>query len=142
FGQNPATNHPRMLGELRECAKRGATIVSINPLKERGLERFSSPQHALDMLSPKAVTISSVFIRPKVGGDFALIKGVAKPVIELDDEARSSNTERVLDVDFIAQHTTGFEAFAEDLRQERWETIIEESGVSRDDLLNLANIYV
>ncbi len=103
FGQNPATNHPRMLGELRECAKRGATIVSINPLKERGLERFASPQHTLDMLSPKGVKISSVFIRPKVGGDFALIKGVAK---------------RVLDVDFIAEHTVGFDAFADDLRAE------------------------
>src|SRR6185369_2314679 len=53
FGQNPATNHPRMMGELRECAKRGTSIVSINPLKERGLERFASPQHVHDMLSPQ-----------------------------------------------------------------------------------------
>jgi len=85
FGQNPATNHPRMLGELRECAKRGATIVSINPLKERGLERFASPQHPVEMITMGSTKISSVFIRPKVGGDFALIKGVAKRVIELDD---------------------------------------------------------
>ena len=59
FGQNPATNHPRMMGELRECAKRGATIVSINPLRERGLERFSSPQHPSDMLSRAGTTIST-----------------------------------------------------------------------------------
>ncbi len=90
FGQNPATNHPRMLGELRECAKRGATIVSINPLKERGLERFASPQHPVEMLTMGSTKISSVFIRPKIGGDFALIKGVAKRVIELDDEALAS----------------------------------------------------
>lgn len=141
FGQNPATNHPRMLGELRECAKRGATIVSINPLKERGLERFASPQHALDMLSPKGVKISSVFIRPKIGGDFALIKGVAKRVIELDDAALANHAERVLDIDFIAQHTVGFEAFADDLRAENWAAIIEESGVPMDELLNLADIY-
>ncbi|KND58369.1 putative formate dehydrogenase oxidoreductase protein [Candidatus Burkholderia verschuerenii] len=142
FGQNPATNHPRMLGELRDCAKRGATIVSINPLKERGLERFASPQHTLDMLSPKGVKISSVFVRPKVGGDFALIKGVAKRVIELDDAALANGTERVLDVDFIAEHTVGFDAFADDLRAESWEAIVPESGVEKNEILNLADIYV
>ncbi|WP_277183735.1 FdhF/YdeP family oxidoreductase [Caballeronia sp. BR00000012568055] len=142
FGQNPATNHPRMLGELRECAKRGATIVSINPLKERGLERFASPQHTLDMLNPKGVKISSVFIRPKVGGDFALIKGVAKRVIELDDEAISNGSERVLDVAFIAEHTVNFDAFADDLRAESWDAVIEESGVPMEDVLKLADIYV
>ena len=141
FGQNPATNHPRMLGELRECAKRGATIVSINPLKERGLERFASPQHALDMLSPNGTKISSVFIRPKVGGDFALIKGVAKRVIELDDAALAADDERVLDVAFIAEHTVGFDAFAADLRAGSWDTIVAESGVPLDDILRLADIY-
>ena len=142
FGQNPATNHPRMLGELRECAKRGATIVSINPLKERGLERFASPQHPVEMLTMSSTRISSVFIRPKVGGDFALIKGVAKRVVELDDAALASGGERVLDVDFIAKHTVGFEAFADDLRAESWEAIVEESGVPMDDVLKLADIYV
>src|SRR5579871_6631887 len=142
FGQNPATNHPRMLGELRECAKRGATIVSINPLKERGLERFASPQHPVEMLTMGSTKISSVFIRPKVGGDFALIKGVAKRVVELDDEALASGLERVLDVGFIAEHTVGFEAFADDLRAERWDTIVAEAGVPFDEVLKLADIYV
>ncbi len=67
FGQNSTTNHPRMLGELRECAKRGATIVSINPLKERGLERFASLQHTLDMLSPKDVKIKFHVYPPESG---------------------------------------------------------------------------
>lgn len=142
FGQNPATNHPRMLGELRECAKRGATIVSINPLKERGLERFASPQHPVEMLTMGSTKISSVFIRPKVGGDFALIKGVAKRVIELDDEAQASGLERVLDLDFLAQHTVGFDAFADDLRAESWDTIVAEAGVPFDEVLKLADIYV
>jgi molybdopterin-dependent oxidoreductase alpha subunit len=142
FGQNPATNHPRMLGELRECARRGATIVSINPLKERGLERFASPQHPVEMLTMGSTKISSVFIRPKVGGDFALIKGVAKRVIDLDDAALSSGGERVLDTGFIAEHTVGFDAFADDLRAERWETIVAESGVPMDEVLKLADIYV
>ncbi|MGF6902975.1 molybdopterin-dependent oxidoreductase alpha subunit [Paraburkholderia sp. GAS348] len=142
FGQNPATNHPRMLGELRECAKRGATIVSINPLKERGLERFASPQHPVEMITMGSTKISSVFIRPKVGGDFALIKGVAKRVIELDDEASASGLARVLDVAFIAEHTVGFDAFADDLRAESWDTIVAESGVPFEDVLKLADIYV
>ncbi|PLZ00914.1 CbbBc protein [Burkholderia sp. WAC0059] len=142
FGQNPATNHPRMLGELRECAKRGATIVSINPLKERGLERFASPQHPVEMLTLGSTQISSVFIRPTIGGDFALIKGVAKRVLELDDEAQAKGAERVLDVDFIAEHTTGLEAFAADLRAESWDTLVAEAGVPKEDVLKLADIYV
>lgn len=142
FGQNPAMDHPRMLGELRDCAKRGATIVSINPLKERGLERFASPQHTLDLLSPKGVKISSVFICPKVGGDLALIKGVAKRVIELDDATLANGNERVLDVEFIAQHTVNFDVFADDLRAESWDAIVAESGVEMDDVLKLADIYV
>ncbi|AUT71154.1 MULTISPECIES: FdhF/YdeP family oxidoreductase [Paraburkholderia] len=141
FGQNPATNHPRMLNELRDAAKRGATIVSINPLRERGLERFASPQHVTDMLS-SGVQIASTFIQPKIGGDFALIKGVAKRVLELDDLAVEQNAERVLDVAFIEEHTANFEAFAGDLRGQSWEALVEESGVPREDIENLARIYV
>ncbi|MEX3934867.1 FdhF/YdeP family oxidoreductase [Paraburkholderia phymatum] len=141
FGQNPATNHPRMLGELRECAKRGATIVSINPLRERGLERFASPQHVADMLSPAGVKIASTFVQPKIGGDFALLKGVAKRVLELDDAAIEQNAERVLDVAFIEEHTANFEAFAADLREESWDALVEESGVAREDIEDLARIY-
>lgn len=142
FGQNPATNHPRMLGELRDCAKRGATIVSINPLRERGLESFTSPQHPLEMLTFSSTKIASAFIQPKIGGDFALIKGVAKHVIELDDAAQARGSERVLDLAFLAEHTLGFEAFAADLRTESWEALAAESGVRREDIEGLARIYV
>ncbi len=142
FGQNPATNHPRMLGELRDCSKRGATLVSINPLRERGLERFTSPQHPVEMLTMSSTEICSVFVQPKIGGDFALIKGVAKRVIELDDLARAERNERVLDVDFIAEHTIGFEAFANDLRAQRWEPLVAESGVPLEQIHALAQIYV
>jgi molybdopterin-dependent oxidoreductase alpha subunit len=141
FGQNPATNHPRMLGELRECSRRGATIVSINPLRERGLERFASPQHPIEMLTLSSTKIASTFIRPKVGGDFALLKGVAKRVLELDDEAGERGVERVIDVDFIEAHTHGFGAFAADLRAESWPTLEAESGVAREDIEALARIY-
>ncbi|MDN0081919.1 FdhF/YdeP family oxidoreductase [Crenobacter sp. SG2305] len=141
FGQNPATNHPRMLGELREASRRGATIVSVNPLRERGLERFTSPQHPLEMITMGSTKIASTFIQPKLGGDFALIKGVAKYIVELDDEAVANGTERVLDVAFIREHTLGFEAFADDLRRESWALLESESGVPREEIENLGRIY-
>ncbi|CAJ4536181.1 oxidoreductase alpha (molybdopterin) subunit [Burkholderia pseudomallei] len=142
FGQNPATNHPRMMGELRACAKRGATIVSINPLKERGLERFASPQHPAEMLTMSSTPIASTFVQPRVGGDLALIKGVAKRVLELDDAARERGGARVLDVDFIAAHTAGFDTFAADLRAQDWAALVGESGVPREQIDALARIYV
>ncbi|MRV70550.1 FdhF/YdeP family oxidoreductase [Duganella sp. FT92W] len=142
FGQNPATNHPRMLGELRDCAKRGAVIVSINPLRERGLERFTSPQHASEMLTGASTRISSMFIQPRLSGDFALIKALAKRTLELDDWAAAAGRPRILDVAFIAEHTTGFDAFTADLRAEPWELLIAESGVARDRIEALAQVFV
>ena len=142
WGQNPATNHPRMLNELRDASKRGATIVSINPLKERGLERFVSPQHVTEMLGGGGTKIASMFVRPKLAGDFALLKGIGKRVIELDDEAIANGGKRVVDVDFINTHTADFEAFAADLRAESWPDIVAESGVTREDIDALADVYV
>ncbi|WP_293778740.1 FdhF/YdeP family oxidoreductase [uncultured Oxalicibacterium sp.] len=142
FGQNPATNHPRMLGELREASKRGAVIVSINPLRERGLERFTDPQSMVEMLTMSSTKIASTFIQPKLGGDFALIKAVAKRTLELDDDAREAGKERVLDVAFIAEHTHGFAAFADDLRMQDWQELVDESGVSREEIEALTRIYV
>nr|WP_175801873.1 FdhF/YdeP family oxidoreductase [Burkholderia anthina] len=141
FGQNPATNHPRMMGELRECAKRGATIVSINPLKERGLERFADPQSPLEMLTMSGTKIASTFIQPTIGGDFALIKGMAKRVLELDDAARAAGAPRVLDTAFIGEHTAGFDAFADDLRNESWSALTAESGVPYEQIDGLAQLY-
>lgn len=141
FGQNPATNHPRMLGELREAAKRGARIVAINPLRERGLERFADPQSPFDMLSFKGSQISSLFIQPKLGGDLALIKGMIKFVIQWDDEALAHGRERVVDTAFIAEHTQNFEAIAEDARQESWALIEQESGVPLAQIEEIARIY-
>jgi molybdopterin-dependent oxidoreductase alpha subunit len=141
FGQNPATNHPRMMGLLRECAKRGAAIVSINPLKERGLERFQDPQSPAEMLTNASTPISSMFVRPRLSGDLALIKAVAKRVLELDDDTLAGGAPRVLDTAFLDAHTTGFDAFAADLRAEDWGMLLEESGVPRADIERLARLY-
>jgi len=142
FGQNPGTNHPRMLGELREASKRGARIVSFNPLRERGLERFANPQNALEMATLGSTPISSHYFQVRIGGDLAAIKGICKHVFELDDQARSEGRQRVLDTAFIAEHTLGFESFEADVRVEPWETLEAESGLSRAQISQAAELYV
>ena len=141
FGHNAATNHPRMLGELRECARRGATIVSINPLRERGVERFTSPQHPVEMLTGSSTKIASMFVQPKLGGDFALMKGMARRLVELDDEAVEHGQARLIDVDFVREHTIGFDDFVDDLRTESWADIVAESGVTQEDIDALTRVY-
>lgn len=136
-GQNPGTNHPRMLIELQKASKRGAKVVSINPLKERGLESFIHPQHKLAMLTNKSTPISSHFLQPTIGGDLAVFKGLCKLVLEAEQTSGG-----VLDQDFIAQHTTGFDRFADDLRAVDWDTIETQSGLTRDQLQAIADVYV
>ncbi|PMY00676.1 CbbBc protein, partial [Pseudomonas sp. GW460-13] len=88
--------------------------VSINPLRERGVERFTSPQHPVEMLTGSSTKIASMFVQPNLGGDFALIKGMAKRLDELDEEAIRHGRERLIDVDFVREHTIGFGDFIED----------------------------
>ena len=132
-GQNPGTNHPRMLTELEKAAKRGAKIVSINPLKERGLQAFMHPQHKGAMIARKSTPIASHFLQPTLGGDLAVFKGLCKRVLEADAK---------LDHDFIAEHTTGFDAFADDLRVTDWGPIEKQSGVTRQALQAIADVYL
>jgi molybdopterin-dependent oxidoreductase alpha subunit len=141
FGQNPGTNHPRMLGELRAAAKRGARIVSFNPLRERGLERFANPQNALEMATGGSTAISSHYFQVRIGGDFAAVKGLCKRLLELDDAAMAEGGARVLDVAFIDEHTTGFEALAASLRDESWDALEAESGLTHRELCIAADVY-
>ncbi|MET0548000.1 MAG: FdhF/YdeP family oxidoreductase [Xanthomonas sp.] len=142
FGQNPGTNHPRMLGELRQAAKRGAAIVSFNPLRERGLEKFADPQDKLEMLHNGSTRISSDYFQLKIGGDLAAVKGIIKHVLERDAEAASGGQPRLLDLEFIAGHTVGFETFAAEVAAEPWDTIVEESGLSEAALRKAGEIYL
>lgn len=141
FGQNPGTNHPRMLGELRKAAKRGAAIVSFNPLRERGLEKFADPQDKLEMLHNGSTRISSDYFQLRIGGDLAAVKGIIKRTLELDAQAQNEGRERVVDMAFIAEHTRGFERFAADVAAEAWETIEAESGLSRAELERAGDLY-
>ena len=128
IGQNPGTNHPRMLSALRAARKNGAEIISINPLPEAGLMAFSHPQHPADLVSP--VQLTTQFLPVKINGDVALLKGIMKAM--LDYEAAAPG--RVFDRQFIIEHTAGFAAFLAQLRAEKWEEIVAASGISRREI--------
>jgi molybdopterin-dependent oxidoreductase alpha subunit len=133
FGQNPGTNHPRMLGELREASRRGCRIVVFNPLRERGLERFADPKSPSDMRPGGAgVRIASDYYQPRIGGDLAVAMAMAKVVVERD----------AIDAAFIAAHTHGYELFAASVRALEWDELERESGLTRDQLEHAAQLYI
>jgi molybdopterin-dependent oxidoreductase alpha subunit len=142
LGQNPGTNSPRMLTELHRASRRNVPIVVFNPLRERALERFAAPQNPVEMVTFGETRIASEFCQVRVGGDVAALKGVMKLVLEAHDEALGNGTEPVLDLDFIANHTHGFEAFADDLRRTTWEDILSASGLPRDQLEGVTAVYM
>lgn len=141
FGQNVGTNSPRMLHPLQEASKRGVPIITFNPLKERGLERFTNPQAPIEMLTGSETRISSQYHQVKIGGDVAALMGMAKILIEADDKARATGAKPVLDHAFIAEHTHGFEEFAQTARRAQWPELERRSGLSRATLEAAATAY-
>ena len=141
FGQNVGSNSPRMLHQLKDAVERGTTIITFNPLKERGLERFVDPQNPVQMLTPNETRISSLYHQVRAGGDIAVMVGICKALFALDDEAREQCRPRVLDTEFIAQHTAGLAEFEAYVRAQTWPDIELESGIARADLEVVAGIY-
>jgi molybdopterin-dependent oxidoreductase alpha subunit len=142
FGQNPGTNSPRMMTSLRNAARRGASIISFNPFRERALERFQAPQNAIEMITLSATQISSKLFQVRVGGDVAALKGITKVVVEADEAARAAEQPAILDWDFIRGHTAGIEALVEDLKRTQWPDIERQSGLMREDLEYAAIAYM
>ncbi|MEJ5978918.1 FdhF/YdeP family oxidoreductase [Novosphingobium sp. PS1R-30] len=141
FGHNTGSNAPRMLHNLRSCRKRGVEIVTFNPLRERGLERFTDPQNPIEMTTLRETDISTQYHQLKAGGDIAAIMGMAKFLIEWDDAASAAGAPPVLDHDFIDQHTKGFEDFVALVRSTTWKTIEKESALSRSAIEEAAQVY-
>ncbi|HEY4156922.1 MAG TPA: FdhF/YdeP family oxidoreductase [Polyangiaceae bacterium] len=137
IGQNPGTCHPRMLTELQKAARNGCKIVSVNPLLETGMIRFKNPQEPFSMLGP-GTPIACLFLPVRVNGDVALLKGIMKEMLAEDRQRGGS----VLAHDFIAHHTEGFDALRADLEAESWQTIVAESGVSRELIREAAEIAI
>jgi molybdopterin-dependent oxidoreductase alpha subunit len=141
FGQNVGSNAPRMLHDLRAARKRGVEIITFNPLKERGLERFTSPQDPVEMLKGKETIISTQYHQVKTGGDIAAMAGLSKWLIAWDDAATAAGAPPVLDHDFIARHCHDFAPFAAHIRALDWDAIETESGLSRAALEDAARVY-
>ena len=140
-GQNPGTNSPRMLAELQKAHKRGAPIITFNPLRERALERFRSPQHVREMLTSTDTPISTQYHQLQIGGDVAALTGVCKHVLELHSTALAAGQPPVLDLDFIDRHTHGFEDFAAFCHAQPWEALERKSGLTRGSMEAVAVAY-
>jgi molybdopterin-dependent oxidoreductase alpha subunit len=142
FGQNPGTNSPRMMTNLREASRRGASILSFNPFRERALERFQHPQSPVEMATLTSTRISSRLYQLRVGGDVAVLKGMMKFMVEADELARAGEQPEILDWDFIRGHTIGIEALVGDLKATRWADIERQSGLAREDIEHAATVYM
>ena len=142
IGQNPGTNHPRMLSALQKAKRNGAKIITVNPLVEAGLVAFKNPQdfmnplRALGALLGDGTQLTDVYLQVRVDGDMALLRGIMKHLFEAED----LNPGQVVDHSFIAEFTTGFESFEQNIRNTSWEDIESESGVPRAQLLEAANL--
>jgi molybdopterin-dependent oxidoreductase alpha subunit len=137
IGQNPGTNHPRMLSALQKAKRNGCKIVHINPLPETGTTRFKHPQEVLRMLG-KGTQLADLFLQVRINGDVALLKGIMKEMLE-EEERRPGE---VLDREFIRQQTIDFEKFAAALSAVSWDDITEQSGISRAEINEAARIMI
>ncbi len=131
-----------MMTTLRDASRRGVSIISFNPFRERSLERFQAPQSPIEMVTLTSTPISESLYQVRVGGDVAVLKGLMKAMIEADDAAIAADAPRVVDVDFINGHTKGFDALATDLRAASWTAIERKSGLSRAQICSAAMVYM
>ncbi len=133
-GQNPGTNHPRMLKALAQAKRNGAKIISVNPLPEAGLMKFQDPQRALDLING-GEALTDLFLQVKVNEDVSLFKALNYLLVK-----RAEAEPEVLDSLFISQKTKGFEEFKKDIESQDIKALIERSGVDQraiDDALEL-----
>lgn len=129
IGANPASNHPRFLKVLIECRRRGGNVVVINPAREPGLLRFASPSNFRSMIAGGAA-IASHYVQPHIGGDLALLQGLAKAVVEANGQ----------DAPYIAEHVHGFAPYKEHLASLEWQQLSIESGVEVAQIRAIAQL--
>ncbi|MGV9651530.1 FdhF/YdeP family oxidoreductase [Streptomyces sp. NPDC003554] len=136
LGVNAASNAPRMLTALAEAYHRGAQIVHINPLVEAAATRTIVPHDFLDMALFKTTRTSTLNLQPRIGGDMALLRGMAKAVLE-----ESKTDPKALDQEFVDRHTSGFDEYRALCEETPWAELERQSGISRADILKAARIY-
>ncbi|NCP64430.1 MAG: FdhF/YdeP family oxidoreductase [Paraglaciecola sp.] len=128
FGQNPGSNHPRMLSSLQVAKRQGAKIVAINPLDETGLKRFKNPQEVEGVVG-QGTALRDVHLGIKINGDVALLKGLCKGLLERQNQGR-----QVLDMAFINQYCHGFAEFSADIQATTWTDIEQYSGLTQNEI--------
>jgi molybdopterin-dependent oxidoreductase alpha subunit len=135
MGQNPGTNHPRMLTALQQAKKNGAKIISVNPLPEAGLIGFRHPQNPADLIG-KATAITDLWLTVRINEDVALLKAILKLLVKKESEAPGS----VFDLDFINECTDGYEAFIDDLNRYSFTSLASACGVEESVIHEAANL--
>ncbi|MDP9166820.1 MAG: FdhF/YdeP family oxidoreductase [Actinomycetota bacterium] len=136
-GQNPGTNHPRMLSVLEKAKAKGAKIIAINPLPEAGLMRFKDPQKVRGVIG-NGIGIADEFVQIRLGGDMALFAGLGRLLLEADDRA----TGTVVDRKFVAEHCANFQAYEAQTRAVDLATVLEATGIERAQLDRLAGMLI
>ncbi|MFJ1460666.1 FdhF/YdeP family oxidoreductase [Nocardia sp. N2S4-5] len=131
-GQNPGTNHPRMLSSLQHAKKHGARIIAVNPLPEAGLLGFRDPQTVKGYTT--GLRIADDFLQIRLGGDMALFQGLGKLLLEAEDRAPGT----VVDRAFVESHTAGYEAYEKHLRAVDLDVVEEATGLTRAELEHTA----
>jgi molybdopterin-dependent oxidoreductase alpha subunit len=141
-GQNPGTNHPRMLTSLEKAKEQGARIVAINPLPEAGLTHYRNPQRLHGMLG-RGTRIADVHLQVRLGGDLGVFQGLGKVLLEAEDTGRRSlGLETVLDHAFLEQHTVGIQEYAANLRATSWGDIEEATGLSEAQIREVGELLL
>ncbi len=137
MGQNPGTNHPRMLSALELCKKNGGKIVSVNPLPETGLECFVDPQNPISILK-RGTTIADQHLQVRINGDIALLKAAMILMLEAENE----NPGTVLDWPFLQEHCEGYEALIKHLENADFDEAVAQSGVQRHEIKRFARLLM
>lgn len=130
FGQNPATNHPRMLEMLAHAHEQGCRILSINPMREQGLRKFRNPQKPSHMAAGQSDEMVDEVIQIQIGGDAALLTGIAKWLTK----------NHKINQDFIHEHTSGYEALDVWLRTQSWTDVERGSGINKQEIITIAKL--
>jgi len=131
-GQNPGTNHPRMLSALEETKRNGGKVVAVNPLPEAGLMRFKNPQKASGVIG-RGTSIADQFVKIRPGGDLALFQMLNLLLLQAEEAAPGT----VLDQEFIQRDTIGFEEFAEHARKVTWDDVLTATGLTQEEIEEL-----
>ena len=136
-GQNPGTNHPRMLASLEKVKQRGGRVVAVNPLPETGLMRFKNPQNARGVVG-SGTQLADEFAQIRIGGDLTLFRALNALLLQAEDAAPGT----VVDRAFVDEHTKGFPEFAEQSRQVDWDEVEEVTGLEREQVERIAAMLV